>query len=125
MLPMAHESLGPPRRLFLPDLGESHLRLLQRAVECSMDADVEQWLHDMRDGNLMLWEWPQGLLGLRDTGEKLFVEFLVGRGFDLRKMVAWAKATWPGPITLFTRSPAHVRLFRRAGFEPVATFMRL
>lgn len=116
------------RRLFLEDFTDQHLLWLKNALDCSVDVTPEECFRDIIDGKLMLYEVGGGIIGLRREPKAMFIELLAG--VDLkphaREILAAVRDAAGGlPIEGFVVHPALVRFYRRLGFVPTGTYMRL
>lgn len=114
------------KRLFLPDLTDEHLTLLQRAAILTPDGKTaHDWIAEIAEGTLALFEVPGGVIGLKREPKQIFVELLAGKGLDgngiKRTVLELANGN---PVEGFVVNPAAVRLYQRFGFKPVGTFMR-
>lgn len=115
------------KRLFLADLADEHLRLLQDALEWERPGTSERWLQDIDSGLLAVFELQGGLIGLRDLGETVHVEFLVGRGLMEGLEENWAEVrslTGGRPLEICAGRPGAVKVYERLGFKTLCTFMR-
>lgn len=117
------------KRLFLPDLTDEHLILLDRAATISPDGKTaKNWLEDIAVGHLALFEVPGGIIGMKREQKHIFVELLAGEGMKehAAEVLAAVKELANGsPVEGFVVNPAVARFYQRLGFTPVGTYMRL
>lgn len=118
------------KRLYLRDISENHLRMLNRAVEYSPDSTVEAWLEDVHKGLIALFEiTPDGLIGLRklEGGKVLHVVLITGKGLIARAreiMDFVIEEANGATIEAMVSRRGLVRLYERLGFRPLACWMR-
>lgn len=115
------------KRLFLADLTDQHLIWLKSVLACSVDTKIEDWLRDILDEKLALYEVPGGIIGLR-LGQQVFVELLAGAHMKehAQEILATVKDLAKGaPVEGFVVNPAVVRFYERLGFKSYGTYMRL
>ena len=115
-------------RLFLAQIEEQHLLLLNKAVAYSVDASVEQWLRWVANGAMGLFDlYGKGLMGLRPLPQLMCVEFLVGKDLrpHARGILDFVKGEAEGhPVETFVTRRGLVRFYEGLGFRPLATWMR-
>jgi hypothetical protein len=115
------------KRLFLADLTDQHLTYLQRAAMIG-GKEAREWVGEIAEGSLALYEVPGGIIGLKHEPKQIFVELLAGEGMTPygREIVAAVRdLAGDQGVEAFVVDPRAVRLFRRFGFQPTGTYMRL
>jgi hypothetical protein len=78
-------------------------------------------------GKVQVFEEEGILLGLRDLGEKVFVEFLVGRKAAKDPVGITGKIlelAGGRPVEAATKRPSVMRLMLKVGFQPTTVYMR-
>lgn len=115
------------QRLSLEDLNDRHLYQLLHAAHYSVDAHAGDWVSDIAEGKVQVFEEEGILLGLRDLGEKVFVEFLVGRKAAKDPVGVTGKIlelAGGRPVEAATKRPSVMRLMLKVGFQPTTVYMR-
>lgn len=106
------------RRLFLHELDANHLRLLIRAVESTPGASGPRWLEMIDNGTLRLWDVGDGLIGLVEIGDVLWIEVLVGQGLIARRQELF---TWLQSFGMSLEANVHnralLRVYHSLGFR--------
>lgn len=114
------------KRLFLEDLTDEHLTLLHRAAILTPDGKTAcDWIAEIAEGTLALFEIPGGVIGLKREPKQIFIELLAGKSLDgngVRETVL--QLANGSPVEGFVVNPAAVRLYKRFGFKPVGMYMR-
>jgi hypothetical protein len=116
------------KRLFLEDFTDQHLLWLKNALDCSVGITVEECFRDIIDGKLMIYEVGGGIIGLRQEPKQIFVELVAGKDMKpyAKEIVKAVRHAAGGqPVEGFVTHPALARFYRRLGFKPVGTYMRL
>lgn len=115
------------KRLLLQDITDEHLTHLQK-VASLVGKDAREWIKEIAEGTLALFEVPGGVIGLKPEGKHIFVELLAGCHMKehAEEILASVRELAEGrPVEGFVVNPAVARFYRRLGFVPVGTFMRL
>lgn len=118
---MAHQ------RLFLEDLTDQHLRWLQSVLKYSPWVSSGEWLQEILDGTLKVYDVGSGIIGAR-LGNQVEIVFIAGEGLAKRRdeMAAIVREIAEGkPVEGFFVHAGMVRLAAQAGFKPVGAYMRL
>jgi hypothetical protein len=117
------------RRLFLKDITDEHLTHLHRAAIIAPDGKTaKDWIEEIGNGNLALFEVPGGIIGLKIRRGHAWVELLAGKDMKPHaKELVDTVRTLAGDreIEGFVVNPAVLRVYKSLGFEPVGTFVRL
>jgi hypothetical protein len=117
------------KRLFLQDITDEHLTHLHRAAIVSADGKTARdWIKEIADGELALYEVPGGIIGLKKEPKQVFVELLAGNMMAQHRqdILASVKELANGrPVEGFVVNPRAAKVYQRLGFKPVGTFMRL
>lgn len=115
------------RQLSFKDITDHHLRLMLEGQEYSVDATPSDWINEIAQGRIELWESEDWLLGIRRLPDCLFLEFIFGSGLksDPEGFMRYARTLARGkPIELATKRMGMVRLASRNGFELSRVYMR-
>lgn len=115
-------------RLFLHDLTDAHLTQLMDVIGFAVDTTLENWLGDIREGDVEVYDLGDGIIGLRPGDKKLVVEFISGDGLVKRgpEIVAWLRErAWNRDVEMWTPRGGMVKVAEACGFRPLATWMRL
>lgn len=113
------------RQLHLSDLTDQHLLLMQRAAVLA--PQPVDWIADIAENRISVYEVSGGIIGLRKEPKQVFVEFLAGRDMrpHTKEILQAVRALAKGPVEGFVVSPALVRFYKKLGFSPVGTYVRL
>lgn len=116
------------KRIFLQDLTDRHLLLILDALQYSPWDSAEDYMQQIAEGKMELYEIGEGLVAFRLGEKQAEVVFVVGPGLIERKeeVVAAAREFARGlPVEAFLVHAGMVRLASKMGFKPVGAYMRL
>jgi hypothetical protein len=115
------------KRLFLQDLTDQHLIWLRNAAIVG-EKEVAEWIEEIADGSMALFEVPGGIIGFKQEPKQLFVELLAGNMMAKHRFAildAIKELARGQPVEGFVVNPRVVKLYERMGFRQTGTFMRL
>jgi hypothetical protein len=115
------------KRLFLKDITDEHLTHMHRAAIVTPDGKTAQdWVREIAEGDLALFEIPNGIIGLKFQRKQVFIELFAGKRLVPSEVLAAVRELAKGKaVEGFVVDPKAVKVYERYGFKPVGTYMRL
>jgi hypothetical protein len=115
------------RRLSVHDFEDKHLTWLNNVLALAQDATLKDWLQDIVDGKLCVYELDGGIIGLYLHRGYVWVEFFAGSNlYEARHEILQAVKDLAGkPVEGLVVNAALARCLKQLGFKAQGTFMRL